>query len=203
MGAMWVCIEVVVLDARRFVPGSCIVLRGCGKRMLARMLPLPGVSCLSHGTAFAHRPLPWSGTTVARGVPVLLPEDQTLSLCLVRPCSDSDDVFATVPLVLDVHAFSHGVVSLCDRVSGSNIVLYASRVRGMLAPSQHRRVLPLARLPLIADACAARGVFAARDADRCVCKDPSESLFSKLLCSQHLASLACPEEEQEAPETAP
>lgn len=180
---MWVCIEVVVLDSRRFAPGSHIVLRGCGQRMLGRLQALSRVDSLSQTTAYARAPISCKGTAIARGTPLLLPNDQTLSLCLQHPCSDTDEKFASVSITLDVHAFLQGVVCAYDAVSGTHAVFYATRLRANQGPAQHRRVCPLVRAEACARVCLARDIFVCTDVSRCVCVDAAEADFCRhLMC---------------------
>ena len=197
---MWVCIEVLVLDSKRLPPASHIVLRGCGQRMLGRLQALGSVDSLSHATAYARAPVTLHGTTIARGTPLLLPKDQRLSLCLQHPCSDTDEKFATVSLVLDVHAFSQGVVCARDAMSGTHAVFYACRLGATRGPAQHRRVHPLLRAQACARVCLPRDIFVPAEVPRCLCADASEAEFCASLLrlallpsvsSEHVSKGAC------------
>ena len=178
---MWVCIEVLVLDSKRLPAASHIVLRGCGQRMLGRLQALGAAEPLSHATVYARAPVTLQGATVARGTPLLLPNDQRLSLCLQHSCSDTDEVFASVSLALDVHAFSQGVVCAHDAVSGAHAVFYASRLNAAQGPAQHRRVHPLLRAQACSRVCLARDIFVPAEVPRCLCADGAEAEFCACL----------------------
>ena len=199
---MWVCIEVLVLDSKRLPPGSHIVLRGCGQRMLGRLQALGSVDSLSHATAYARAPITVHGATVARGTPLLLPNDQSLSLCLQHPCSDTDERFAGVSLAVDVHAFSQGVVCARDAVSGTHAVFYATRLGATRGPAQHRRVRPLLRAQACARVCLARDIFVPVEVPRCLCADAAEAEFcARLLRLALLPAVATEHVSEDASES--
>lgn len=196
------CIEVLVLDSKRLPPGSHIVLRGCGQRMLGRLQALGPVDSLSHATAYARAPVTVHGATIARGTPLLLPNDQRLSLCVQHPCSDTDERFASVSLALDVHAFSQGVVCTRDALSGAHAVFYASRLGPTRGPAQHRRVRPLLRAQSCARVCLARDIFVPAEAPRCLCVDEAEAEFCARLLRLALLPAVSMQQESEDPSEA-